>query len=255
MGTGYAEIKNKYSNLCLENTNASKTVGASVRQATCKRTLTSQQWKLTDAGWGWTEIRNRVNNFCLESQASPIDGALLRQSTCNSAGVQLWALTYPNVAKITYVLNRSQNPTNDELDAYARITDAMDRAVARTNRFDNIQRQLWINYIPGVPTAEGNSDGVISFGSDRSYMNEGVALHEMSHVHGIGTVWYFDDKCNAQDWPSALPLLRSWDGPAAVINCGNGHIWPYGMNYADEYSELNFDRHVRLMQAMKHDGL
>lgn len=255
LGTGYAEIQNKYSNLCLENTNSSRSAGAPVRQATCKRTSSSQHWKLTDVGSGWTEIRNRVNNLCLESEASPADGTTLRQFTCGNTAVQRWALTDPNIAKLTYVLHRSQNPSTDELDAYARITEAMDRAVARYNKFDNFQRQLSVYYSPGVPTAEANSDGIISFGSDRAYMIEAVALHEMAHVHGVGTTWYFQNKCDAQDWPAALPLLRLWDGPNAVITCSNSHMRPYGLNTAEEDSEINFDRSARLVQAMRHDGL
>jgi hypothetical protein len=254
LGNGYAEIKNNYSNLCLDDYNFATAPGSEVRQWTCWGGDV-QQWKLTDVGGGWTEIRNRYNDLCLESAASPVDGVLLSQQTCNGSGVQRWRLTDPDVSKITYELWRSPNPTPDEADAYARITDAMDRAVARYNKFNNTQRHLTVEYNPWVQTADATIDGHIRFGSDRGFMQEGTALHEMAHTVGVGTASYFQDKCNAQDWPAALPLLRSWDGPDAVINCGGGHMWPYGLNYSDEYNEVNFDRHVRLVQAMHHDGL
>lgn len=253
LGNGYAEIKNKYSNLCLDNFNFATASGSEVRQWSCWGGDV-QQWQLTDVG-GWTEIRNKYNNLCLQSVASPVDGGLLSQVTCNGSGVQRWRLTDPSVSKMTYTLYKSSNPSADELDAYARITDAMDRAIARYNRFNNTWRHLNVSYVPGVPTAEASINGDVRFGSDRSYMVEGTALHEMSHTVGVGTAWNFQGKCNAQDWPSALPLLKSWDGPDARINCGGGHMWPYGLNYSDEFSETAFDRNVRLIQAMHHDGL
>lgn len=254
LGNGYAEIKNRYSNLCLDNFNFATAPGSEVRQWTCSRNNV-QQWQLTDVGGGWTEIRNRHNNLCLQSVASPVDGGLLSQQTCNGSGVQRWRLTDPTVSKMTYTLARSSNPSADEIDAYARITDAMDRAVARYNKFNNTQRQLWVSYDPGVQTADATIYGNIRFGANRGFMQEGTALHEIAHTVGVGTAWNFQSKVDAQDWPAALPLLRTWDGPDARINGGGSHMWPYGLNYSNEYSELNFDRHVRLVQAMHHDGL
>jgi hypothetical protein len=254
LGTGYAEIKNKYSNLCLDNFNFATASGSEVRQWSCNG-ADVQQWTLTDVGGGWTEIRNKYNNLCLQSVASPIDGGLLSQVTCNGSGVQRWSLTDPTVSKITYTLARVANPSADQLDAYARITNAMDRAVARYNKFDNTRRHLNVSYVPGVPTAEADINGNVRFGTDRQYMQEGTALHEMSHSLSVGTAANFQSKCDTQNWPAALPLLRSWDGPDARINCGGPHIWPYGLNYSQEFSELSFDRHVRLVQAMHHDGL
>lgn len=254
LGNGYAEIKNRFSNLCLDNYNFATTSGSEVRQWSCWGGDV-QQWQLTDVGGGWTEIRNKYNNLCLQSVASPADGGLLSQVTCDGTGVQRWRLTDPNVSKMTYTLHESSNPSADELDAYARIRDAMDRALARYNKFNNTWRHLNVSYAPGVPTAEASINGDIRFGSNRSYMVEGTALHEISHTVGVGTAGHFQAKCDAQDWPSALPLLKSWDGPDARINCGGSHMWPYGLNYSDEFSETAFDRNVRLIQAMHHDGL
>ncbi|MDQ1084238.1 MULTISPECIES: RICIN domain-containing protein [Microbacterium] len=254
LGNGYAEIKNKHSNLCLDNFNFATAPGSEVRQWTCNG-ADVQQWQLTDVGGGWTEIRNKYNNLCVTSAASPVDGVLLAQQTCNNSGVQRWRLTDPNVSKITWSLSRSANPTEDEADAYARITDAMNRAVARYNTFNNTWRHLTVEYAPWVQTADASINGNIRFGSNRGFMQEGTALHEMSHTVGVGTAGHFQGKCDAQDWPSALPLLRTWDGPEARINCGGSHFWPYGLNYSNEYNETNFDRNVRLVQAMHHDGL
>lgn len=253
LGNGHARIQNRHSGLCLEQVT---TAGAqSVRQWTCGRASVRQQWRLTDAGGGWTTIRGRSDGRCLTSPSAPTNGVALRRTRCAGSGVQRWRLTDPRVSKLTWSLARSDRPTADETDAYARITDAMDRAVARYNRFNNTQRHLTVEYAPWVQTADGNINGNIRFGPNRGFMQEGTALHEISHTVGVGTAWFFQDKCNAQDWSAALPLLRSFDGPDARINCGGSHFWPYGLNYAGEFSEAAFDRNVRLVQAMHHDGL
>lgn len=88
---------------------------------------------------------------------------------------------------------------------------------------------------PSVATADGNYNGNIRFGSNRSYMTERTAMHEISHTLGIGQTAAFDTKCAANDWATATPLLRSWDGSSAKINCGGGHIWPYGLNVSSSF--------------------
>jgi len=255
LGNGYAEIKNRFSNLCLDDFNWATNPGAEVRQWTCSG-ANVQQWSIRDVGGGFSEITNRHSSLCLDNERfGQADGATVVQWTCNGNTAQRWRLTDPSVQKITYTLQRAQNPTADQTDAYARIKDAMDRAVARYNRLTNIDRHLTVSYTPGVPTAEASIDGAIRFGEDRSYMQEGTALHEMGHTVGIGTSDRFWSNCQSGTWPSALPLLRSWDGPSATLNCGGSHMWPYGLNYSSEYGELNFDRHVKLVQAMLGDGM
>lgn len=68
-------------------------------------------------------------------------------------------------------------------------------------------------------------------------------MHEISHTLGIGQTAAFNTKCAANDWATATPLLRSWDGQSAKINCGGGHIWPYGLNVS--YS-LHLAAHLAL---------
>jgi hypothetical protein len=255
LGTGYAEIKNKHSGLCLDNFNFGTTPGSEVRQWSCNGN-TAQQWRITDVGGGSAEIANRHSNLCLDNKnGAQVDGALIQQWTCTGAKVQRWKITDPSTYKITYTLARSANPTADEADAYVRITDAMNRAVVRYNRLNAINRQLSVTYDPGVQTADATIYGTIRFGSNRGFMQEGTALHEMSHTVGVGTSSMFDQNCQNNGWVSAVPLLRTWDGPNATLNCGGLHMWPYGLNYDSEYSELNFERHTKLVQAMLSDGM
>jgi hypothetical protein len=168
----------------------------------------------------------------------------------------LGVLTTLTTADLTWRLQRAQNPTTDQSDAYWRIESAMNAAVARYNRLTSRpSKSLTVQYVPSVQTADGNFNGNIRFGSNRAYMNERTALHEISHTLGIGQTQAFNQRCSANNWPGATRLLRSWDGGSAKINCGGGHIWPYGLNYDNEMSEVNADRHCWLIEAMLADGL
>ncbi|KAL2104887.1 hypothetical protein VUR80DRAFT_9406 [Thermomyces stellatus] len=158
-------------------------------------------------------------------------------------------------AQISWTLEKEANPTADQSDAYARIEEAMTLAVDRHARLGSATKTVRVYYAPGVPTAEANYNGDLRFGSDRAFMTERTALHEISHTLGVGQTAAFDQLCASGDWPTALPLLREWDGPDAVINCGGGHFWPYGLNYDDEWSETNADRHVLIVNAMIADGM
>jgi hypothetical protein len=158
-------------------------------------------------------------------------------------------------AALNWSLTRASNPTADQTDAYARITLAMQKASARYAKYSSAQKTIRVAYAPGVPTAEANYNGDLRFGSNRAYMTERTAMHEISHTLGVGQTAAFDRKCAAGDWKTALPLLRSWDGVNAKITCGGSHFWPYGLNYETEWSETNANRHVQIVDAMIKDGM
>ncbi|EUC34083.1 hypothetical protein COCCADRAFT_25764 [Bipolaris zeicola 26-R-13] len=158
-------------------------------------------------------------------------------------------------ARLNWSLAKVSNPTADQADAYARIEAAMTKAVARYHKFATANKTIRVAYAPGVPTAEANYNGDLRFGSNRAYMTERTAMHEISHTLGVGQTAAFNSKCASGDWRTALPLLRSFDGASAKISCGGSHFWPYGLNYDNEWSETNADRHVRMVQAMINDGM
>lgn len=159
--------------------------------------------------------------------------------------------------EITYTLHQNSTPSADEQDAYGRITSAMNAAVGRYNNLSDLTKQINVYYAPGVPTAEANINGDLRFGDNRSFMSERTALHEISHTIGVGQSGGFFNLCGSGAWtgPQANALIKSWDGPDATISCGGGHFWPYGLNYDNEWSELNADRHVDLVEAMVADGM
>jgi hypothetical protein len=158
-------------------------------------------------------------------------------------------------AAISWTLAKASNPTADQTDAYARITLAMQKATARYAQHSSLSKTVRVAYAPGVPSAEANYNGDLRFGSNRAYMNERTAMHEISHTLGVGQTANFDKLCASGNWKTALPLLRSFDGQSAKISCGGSHFWPYGLNYDTEWSETNANRHVQMVAAMVRDGM
>ncbi|MCD7437342.1 hypothetical protein K4B79_03795 [Streptomyces lincolnensis] len=160
-------------------------------------------------------------------------------------------------ASITWTLQRAANPTADQQSAYNQITSAMNAAVARYNNLSDLGKSITVQYVPGVPTADGNINGTIRFGSNRSYMNERTALHEIAHTIGVGTSSGWSRLGSSGTWTGgqATALVRQYDGSSAKISTGGGHFWPYGLNYDNEFSNTNADRHVRIVAAMVADGL
>ncbi|MFC3492570.1 hypothetical protein [Glycomyces rhizosphaerae] len=157
---------------------------------------------------------------------------------------------------ITWTLVRVQNPTADQQDAYARITSAMNAAVARYNNLSDLGKNITVHYDPNVPTADGNINGTIRFGAKAS-MNERTALHEISHTIGVGTSgdWGSLGCGGTYNGAQATALVRQYDGSSAAIKCDGSHFWPYGLNYDSEFSQTNADRHVEIVEAMVRDGL
>jgi len=163
----------------------------------------------------------------------------------------------PHSGNIRYTLNREAPPTEDQLDAYRRLTTAMDEAVRYYNCYTDLDKQLWVNYNPSVPTAEANIDGWMSFGRDRNYMVLPTAMHEIAHTLGIGYynfgsmtdsngIWTGQ---NANTVLASIPNARD-----TQLHADSMHFWPYGLNYASEYeNEDDLINHCRLVVAIRQD--
>lgn len=137
-------------------------------------------------------------------------------------------------------------------DKRQRIVEAMDRAVGLYNQLGQFPKNVTAVYDPGVPTADGNYNGTIRFGSQIGFR---VALHELGHVVGCGTHPNWGRYAVNGRWTGqhALAQLRAFDGPDAVLGCDHMHIWPYGLNYDNEGSPENFRRHVLMLAALRRD--
>ena len=172
------------------------------------------------------------------------------------AGLSVLALSVTSFAEVTYVLHKSANPTDDEQDAYKRITAAMDSAVYIYNKYTNLSKYINVYYSTGVPTAEASSNGDLRFGKDRSYMFVGTAMHEMAHTMGMGTTSEYKAMMEGGVFKGkkAQALLKEIDGPNAELHGDSQHFWPYGLNYASEVkSEQDLINHARIVEAMYQD--
>jgi hypothetical protein len=204
-----------------------------------------EQWNLVSIGNGYYRITNQSSGSSLAiSNNSLDDNAAIVINTYTGAENQQWQLR--------------EIPTSVVQDAYNRITIAMNAAVKRYNKWGNFDKLITVNYVPSVPTADANFNGNMRFGANTQYMVEGTALHELGHCMGVGTSprWTAPLVIGANYvGAKAVQWVKYYDGPNGVINCDTQHMWPYGLNFANEYSETNFDRHVRIIWAMRQDGL
>jgi len=160
------------------------------------------------------------------------------------------------LAALQYTLHKSSNPTSDENDAYSRITQVMDKALYYYNTYSNLSKFINVYYSSGVPTAEASSNGDLRFGSNRDYMYEGTAMHEIAHTLGMGTTNEYRAmfQNGVFQGQKAQALLREIDGPNAVLKGDSQHFWPYGINYRSEVrSEQDLINHVRIVEAMYQD--
>jgi len=174
--------------------------------------------------------------------------------------------TCPSTGHVTYTLSKSANPTADEQNAYAKITAAMDQAVAYYNCYTNITKAEVVEYDGSVKTADGNSNGTIRFGSDTSYMVLPTAMHEISHTVGVGTASKWRSFVAAPDGGTSGPwtganaiaqrtaLLPDGNQTYLVPNADTQHFWPYGLNYASEYkTEADLLGHCVMVMALRKD--
>lgn len=133
-----------------------------------------------------------------------------------------------------------------------RIERAMNEAVSIYNKHSKLRKKVTVNYSPGVPTAEGNISGWISFGGQISTR---TALHEIAHTIGVGTHPRWGDNMKDGRWTGkhAVALLKEFDGDKAELRGDRQHFWPYGLNYDNERTGKADQRHVELVAAMLKD--
>lgn len=162
----------------------------------------------------------------------------------------------PFAGNISYVLSKEDNPTSEQQSAYEKIEQAMDKAVAFYNCYTQISKEITAHYVPSVATADGNPNGTIRFGSSAS-MNFVTAMHEISHVVGVGADSGFDPliRNGVYTGPVATAKLRELtDDPAAEIHGDTQHFWPYGLNYESEWhSEQDGIFHCYIVTAIRQD--
>lgn len=163
--------------------------------------------------------------------------------------------------RVTYELNA---PETWPLEVVTRITEAMDDATRYYNCYAELEKHITVNYNEGVPTAEANVDGWLSFGSDLGYMQTATAMHEVAHTLGVGYYPWAELIQDGRWVGSAVDAFMNTLPPEerdpdmysqrTYITCDAQHFWPYGLNQAAEYqSEWSLINHVRIVAAMSED--
>ncbi len=158
--------------------------------------------------------------------------------------------------RFTYTLVKASNPTADQQNAYNLITSAMDKAITYYNCHTSITMNINVYYDPGVPTAQANFNGPISFGGTQ-YMQHITAMHEMSHCAGVGTNsrWAALISNGKFTGANATAQLRQITGNQSdTLNADSQHFWPYGLNYTSEVTgEQDLINHCKMIVAIRKD--
>lgn len=159
--------------------------------------------------------------------------------------------------KVSYTLHRESNPTQDQLDAYAKIKTAMDSALGYYNQYTTLTKHLNVHYNTGVSTADANFNGTIRFGSNRSYMVVHTSMHEIAHTLGIGTTSEYRNLIvnNIFTGAQATAKLREIaNDPDTLLHGDQQHFWPCGLNYAHEVkSKQDLINHCIIVNEMCKD--
>jgi hypothetical protein len=163
--------------------------------------------------------------------------------------ILIFLLSASVFADVTYWLHSSAS-------GQPQVKAAIEEAVPIYNKYGSFNKHLVVYYNSGVPTAQANYDGVITFGGSR---NTRVALHEMGHTVGVGTYWgtpSYSSLMVGGVWQGfyGRKLAIEMESPYANGLRGDSvHIWPWGLNYDSEDSFLDRIKHVRIMAALRCD--
>lgn len=180
----------------------------------------------------------------LKDAAAPRDSGAGRDAAC------------PHTGHVTYTLERASAPTAAQQDAYAKIDQAMKRAVDIYNCQTDITKALRIQYNPSVQTADGNASGNIRFGNPSTFEHT-RAMHEIAHTVGVGTAsrWGSLIRDGVFVGEKATAQLRKLTGKADdAVHADSQHFWPYGLNYASEVkSDADLVGHCLMVVALRAD--
>ncbi len=158
--------------------------------------------------------------------------------------------------RLHYTLHRDPNPTPEQVDAYRRITDAMDRAVRFYEEYTvGLVKDGNVFLVPNELTADGNINGNINFGPHDISLR--TALHEIAHTVGIGTTHQYELLlANGQfTGRHAVAQLRAITGDShAVFHADYSHFWSYGLIYNHEDRSIwDYIYHCQMVSAIIQD--
>ncbi|MCA9236458.1 MAG: hypothetical protein KDA44_13375 [Planctomycetales bacterium] len=179
----------------------------------------------------------------MHSAKLPLLSALIAAAT-------LYAVTPSAQAVLTYTISGTWDTTarRDAADAAMQAVVNLYNAYSPTG-FDN--RNVYVYYDAGIPTAQASYGGAIGFGG--TYPAQRVTQHEMAHYLGLPSGNWNSLMSGGWSGPQAAALVKQFDGDQATLNGDSIHFWPYGLNYDNEFSGINAQRQVAMVYAMRAD--
>lgn len=212
--------------------------------------------KSTDAGKGTGKYTSAITGL------QPQTAYYVRAYAKNGGGVSYsTAMKFKTIRKgnLTYTFNKSATPSAVEQAAYARLQIAIDSAVWYVNNYTSAVKHVWINYVPGVATADANNEGWMRFGTGEGYQNLRTMLHELNHTFGTGTTGWWAGKIVGGKYQGNFAnelLNKIQKSTGAQISGDSQHWWPYGLNQNSEVtSSWDYVFNCLLIEQMRRDGL
>ncbi|MCD0489515.1 hypothetical protein LPB86_14835 [Pedobacter sp. MC2016-14] len=213
--------------------------------------------KLKQAGNGTGKFRTMITGLTERTNYH------LRAYTINRFGISYSEnISFRTIAKgrITYTFNKAAAPTAVQLEAYGRLQIAIDSAVWYLTNFTSATKHVYLNYDPGVLTADANNEGWMRFGPSTGVQNIRTMLHEMNHTLGTGTSSWWSGKLSAGKYQgaNANAMLKKIDNSAVDVQLSGDsqHWWPYGLNQnAEVTSSWDYVYNCLIIEAMRKDGL
>ncbi|MCF0208630.1 MAG: hypothetical protein HUK07_04200, partial [Bacteroidaceae bacterium] len=150
----------------------------------------------------------------------------------------------------------------------ARINSAVQSCVDYWNEYTSITGlYLTVHYGSGTPTADCSYGGWMRVGPNSAYQSTGTIMHEALHAIGVGTteMWFgasspLRQGAGTGDWLgyNANEFVKFWDNNSSACLKGDGtHLWPYGINGAqeDNHTEALYAACSMVAQAVCEDGI
>ena len=150
-------------------------------------------------------------------------------------------------ADVTYTLNLGSSANEQQVAA------SVATAAQLVNTYGSFNKHWNVFYNSGIPTAEGNYDGYMGYGSQRTVR---TVLHEGGHTFGMGTGPNYGNLIAGGVWKGKYGNQVQFDTYNNFGDGlhGDGHaIWPGGFNYESEDGFIERIWMIRIMAGIRAD--
>ena len=215
---------------------------------------------------------NNGNIYCME-HLKPATVYYVRAYAMTSG----FQVGYGDVVKIATLPESNMTVVYDNAgdeQTNFRIASAVNEVYWLYHHLTNVRGfNLNVHYVPGAGAGGGTADcsygGWMRVSQNTPYQQTGTILHETNHGVGVGTTaeWYNNSNLRAETsrglWlgPRANQMVQFLDNSkSATLTGDNTHMWPYGINGAQEdtynpESTILYYANSMTTHALHQDGL